>query len=169
VVTCDSSELGATTSRNFGIADDSSGNVSDANETSASAREVVQIPKRRRAFRLTPGRHYARQHFVVLDVTWRIDEALKVARVIVGLLNVGARVRHNSLTRTPERQQEKVHPRRFRPTQQMDRAIARGGLIISKAEVNQIAQVGLGLLDGDNSPPDTGNRVRLPHCGHDLV
>src|SRR5258708_4378245 len=106
------------------------------------------MPKRRRAFRLTPARHYARQHFVVLDVTWRIDEALKVVGVIVGLLNVGARVRHNSLTRTPERQQEKVHPRRFRPTQQMDRAIVRVGLIIAKAEVNQIAQVGLGLLDG---------------------
>src|SRR5260370_26128978 len=97
-----------------------------------------------------------------------MDEAVKVARVIVGLLNVGARVRHNSLTRTPERQQEKVHPRRFRPTQQMHRAIARGALIISKAEVNQIAQLGLGLLDGYNSPPDTGNRALLPHSVHDL-
>jgi hypothetical protein len=61
---------------------------------------------------------------VVFDVKWRIDEALKVVGVIVGFGNVGARVRNDSLTRLPERQQEKVHPRLFCPAQQMDPAIA---------------------------------------------
>jgi hypothetical protein len=38
--------------------------------------------------------------------------------------------------------------------QQMDPAIAGISLIVSNAEVSQIAKVSLSLLDGDNSAPD---------------
>src|ERR1022692_1398202 len=42
-------------------------------------------------------------------------------------------------------------------TEQVDSQISWVGLVVPKAEVSQVAGVGLGLLDGDYSLPDTGN------------
>ena len=55
--------------------------------------------------------------FIVFYVGCRIDQALKVIRVIPGLFNVRACVRHDSFTRVPERKQKKLYLCLFCPTQ----------------------------------------------------
>jgi hypothetical protein len=55
--------------------------------------------------------------FIVFYVGCRIDQALKVIRVIPGLFNVRACVCHDSFTRVPERKQKKLYLCLFCPTQ----------------------------------------------------
>jgi len=55
--------------------------------------------------------------FIVFYVGCRIDQTFKVIRVIPGLFNVRACVRHDSFTRVPERKKKKLYLCLFCPTQ----------------------------------------------------